>query len=196
MVARVVSSALKHVWTILQPLNLPMAVMGGIALARWQHVRATRDVDLLLALGNLELDQVLASLRAGDVHSKHTPPVVRVGSLNLVQLSYEAPETFLPVQIDLLMAETPYHHAALARRVSTQIPELQLDVAVLTCEDLILHKLLAGRLIDRADATALLRANRPTLEMPYLTQWLTRLGLDDSFGEIWSEAFPGESAPH
>jgi hypothetical protein len=39
--------ALKHVWVALQPLNLPMAVMGGIAVAAWKHVRATQDVDLL-----------------------------------------------------------------------------------------------------------------------------------------------------
>ena len=37
---------LRHVWVTLEPLELPMAVTGGIAMAAWKLVRATRDVDL------------------------------------------------------------------------------------------------------------------------------------------------------
>ncbi len=76
-----------------------------------------------------------------------------------------------------------------------RIPEVDLDVDVLTCEDLILHKLLAGRLIDRADGAALLRANGPHLDLAYLKQWVARLGLEILFDEIWSEACPGDAAP-
>jgi hypothetical protein len=36
--AEVVLKALKHVWVSLQPLQAPMAVMGGLALAAWRHV--------------------------------------------------------------------------------------------------------------------------------------------------------------
>jgi len=43
--------ALRHVWVTLEPLGLPMAVMGGIAVAASKHVRATQDVDLLLGAG-------------------------------------------------------------------------------------------------------------------------------------------------
>lgn len=38
--------ALRRAWLAIEPLGLPVAVMGGLALAVWQHVRATRDVDL------------------------------------------------------------------------------------------------------------------------------------------------------
>lgn len=195
MIANVVSQTLKHVWTALEPLNLPMAVMGGLALARWQHVRATRDVDLLLALGSLDLDKVLATLQARDVHARRSPPKVSLGSLSIVQLNYEVPETFIPVQIDLLLAESEYHRTALARSVSTRLPDMDLEVSVLTCEDLVLHKLLAGRIIDRADSAALLRANRDILEVTYLQEWVAKLELKAGFKEVWLEAFPGASLP-
>ena len=42
MPADAVLRALRHVWLTLEPLDLPMAVMGGIALATWKIVRATR----------------------------------------------------------------------------------------------------------------------------------------------------------
>jgi hypothetical protein len=195
MVARVVSQTLKHVWTVLQPLNLPMAVMGGIALARWQHVRATRDVDILLALGKLDLEAVLATLHMAGVQPKRSRAATPLGSLSIVQLTYELPETFLPVQVDLLIADSEYHQAALSRRIATCLPEMDLDVDVLTCEDLILHKLLAGRLIDLADAAALLRSNRGALDIPYLKQWTARLKLEAALADIWSEAFPGQMPP-
>ena len=79
------------------------------------------------------------------------------------------------------------------RRIPVQLPDLDVQVAVLTCEDLILHKLLAGRIIDRADAAALLRANRESLDLGYLRRWATQTGTPPELTEVWGEAFPGES---
>ena len=41
---------LKHVWATLGELNVPLAVMGGIAVPAWKYARATRDVDLLVGV--------------------------------------------------------------------------------------------------------------------------------------------------
>lgn len=49
MAAELVLDALKNVWLSLESLNVPRAVMGGLALAAWGHVRATRDVACLSA---------------------------------------------------------------------------------------------------------------------------------------------------
>jgi hypothetical protein len=66
----------------------------------------------------------------------------------------------------------------------------------LSCEDILILKMTAGRIIDRADAAALLRLNRVGLNLAYLTRWVTQLNLGAEWNEIWSEAFPGEpSAP-
>jgi hypothetical protein len=66
---------------------------------------------------------------------------------------------------------------------------------VLSCEDLILHKLLAGRIIDKADCAFLVRVNRQDLDIGYLQHWVTTLSLAPRWQEIWSEAFPGEDSP-
>jgi hypothetical protein len=55
--------------------------------------------------------------------------------------------------------------------------------------------LVAGRLIDRADAAILLRENRDAIHLQYLNNWVASLGLAAEFAEIWQEAFPGESSP-
>ena len=46
-------------------------------------------------------------------------------------------------------------------------------IDVLNGDDLIMFKLLAGRMIDRADAAMLLRENREAIDFGYLLSWVT-----------------------
>jgi hypothetical protein len=75
------------------------------------------------------------------------------------------------------------------------VARLDFEIAVLSCEDVILHKLIAGRIIDRADVVALLRANRAQLNFVYLREWVDRLGLSGEWAAIWDDAFPAEPLP-
>lgn len=195
MVAEAVLRSLRHVWLTLEPLGLPMAVIGGIALATWKYVRATRDVDLLLGIAEHDLGDVLDRLRAAEIRPKHDPPVRTVGQLDVVQMLYEPPETFIDLQVDLLLARSGYPLDALDRRIPTQLPDLDIEIAVLACEDLILHKLLAGRIIDRVDSAALLRANRKTLNLDGLARRTRELGIGGEYAEVWNDVFPGEPVP-
>jgi hypothetical protein len=108
---------------------------------------------------------------------------------------YTPPGEFYDVQFDLFLAESELQKSAISRRVEREVPGLSRPVAVLSCDDLILFKLVAGRVIDRADAAMLLRENREAIDFDYLLSWITRLGLRSEFLEIWSEAFPEEEAP-
>ena len=192
MAADVVLRALKHVWTSLEPLNVPMALMGGLALAAWKHVRATRDVDLLVSLGDQSPELIIQSLEQAGLRTKRQPPVQQLGPSRLVQLLYAPPSSLLDLQVDLLLADSEYQRAALDRRVPVQLPGVDIEIFVLACEDLILHKLAAGRVVDRVDAAALLRANRLALDMTYLQSWLRRVATASDWAEVWREAFPGE----
>jgi hypothetical protein len=195
MAGEFVLRTLAHVWAALAPARLPVAVMGGLALAVWKHVRATRDVDLLIEFNPADLPKLVATLRAAGLRAKHGATPTRLGELELVEFLYEPPDTFLDVQVDVLVAQSDYHHAALRRRIATRLPGSDLEISVLACEDLILHKLLAGRVIDRYDATALLRTNRPQLDVGYLLRWAEHLRVTGELGEVWQEACPGEVFP-
>jgi len=82
-----------------------------------------------------------------------------------------------------------------ARRVPTILPDLDIEIAVLACEDMILHKLLAERVIDLADAAALLRANRQSLDFAYLGNCAQELHLAASLERAWHAAYPDEPLP-
>jgi hypothetical protein len=186
---------LDHAWKTLASLNTPVAVMGGLALVRWKRFRATKDVDLLVDLGDLPADELIRRLQQAGFRSKRSEPLIRLTDAEFVQLWYEPPDTFIDVQVDFMLARTPLQKEAIARRVRLPADELGIETAVVSCEDLILLKMSSGRLIDRADAVDLLAANRESLDIDYLLRWCGRLDLLHALGEVWSEALPTEPFP-
>lgn len=195
MVADVLLTALAHAWRTLDAAGMQMAVMGGIALASWKYVRATRDVELLVGLSGRTEEELLEHLRAASILPRRQPAITSLGRLRLIQCTYEPPETFLDLQIDLLLAECQYQLQALNRRVPIQLAGIDASVFVLACEDLILHKLLAGRIIDRVDCVSLMQLQRENLDWHYLRQWAKQLSLSDGLDETWHEAFPTSALP-
>jgi hypothetical protein len=183
---------LRNLWRLLQLLDTPAALMGGLALSVWKHVRSTRDVDLLLGVEYSQVNAFLEKMRAAGFRAKHEPPVISLGKLKILQLLYEPPDSFMDMQVDFLLADTPYLRQALDRRIKAVLPDSDVQVDVLTCEDLILHKLLAGRLIDKADVAALLSHASGNLDRVYLSTWLNKLDLRADFAAIWQEAIPGQ----
>jgi hypothetical protein len=169
--------------------------MGGIALTVWNHPRATRDVDLLVGIDSDNLQSVIDRLFSSGCRPKKSPPLITIGSHHFAQFLYTPPGEVYDVQVDLLLAESDFQESAIARRVGCIVPGVSRPIAVINCDDLILFKLLAGRVIDRADAAMLLRENREAIDFEYLLSWISRLALRSEFLEIWSEAFPEEAAP-
>jgi hypothetical protein len=172
-----------------------MALMGGVAVAVWKHLRTTHDVDVLIGLNHLSPDELLKLLQGHGFHPKRFPAMVQVGEHRFFQLLYEPKDAFMDIQVDLLLADSEYQLEALSRRVPRRITNLDCETFVLSCEDLILHKLLAGRVIDRADCAYLVRFNKPDLDFAYLKKWVPKLGLELLWREIWDEACPGEASP-
>lgn len=164
-------------------------------MAAWKYPRMTRDVDLILGIGSMPADAVLKSLLAAGFRAKHGPVVRSREDLRLLQVEFEPKDMFVSNPVDLLLADSEYHRHALGRAVPFRLSEVPDELRVLTCEDLILHKLLAGRMIDRSDTAALIRANRDTLDFHELSKRVQSLSLRSEFMEIWNEASPGEPLP-
>jgi hypothetical protein len=195
MASDAVVSVLNHVWNVLEPLGHPCALMGGMALAVWSHPRYTRDVDILVGIKGDELKSLLASLEASGCRPKQLPIPNTVGNHSFIHLLYTPPDEFYDVQFDLLLAEMPLEVSALNRTVEVEIDGIDLPLKVLSCEDLILFKLNAGRIIDRADAAMLLRENIDELDIKYLSGWVAQLDMSNEFQQIWIEALPSREMP-
>jgi hypothetical protein len=69
MAASAITEALTRVWAALEPLNFPMALMGGLAVAVWKHPRNTRDVDIPVDVRDANLDELIEALKRAGVRS-------------------------------------------------------------------------------------------------------------------------------
>ncbi len=181
-----VFTTLAHVWQALERARIEGALMGGLAVSAWGYFRATRDVDLLIAVADWsEAERRLVA--AGFQMSRVRAPK-RLDKLHVVKTECRLPDVRWELEVDFLLAETPYHRQAIARSVLFTFPNMTTTIRVLTCEDVILHKLDAGRLLDLADGVELLRTNRTTIDNAYLDQCADELGTRAALHEVRQRA--------
>ena len=154
--------------------GIQYALAGGWAYSALVEPRATTDIAVLLLLEQPSRDRLQALLSplfdSTIVHPAamvfHGISIWRcVGVLNNQE-----------VVIDMLLADSEYLRTALSRR--RQILLGAVPVSILTLEDLILLKTLAGRLQDQADLEKIrLRQDELHVDWTYVGEWTARLGL-------------------
>lgn len=135
------------------------ALIGGLALARYNVVRATQDVDLLAdALRADDIDRELGAVGYECLHRSPDAATYLRGD----------------ERIDLLYASRPAARRLLASAGAYQTPLGAVRVVAL--EGLIAFKLQGlvndpRRTQDLEDIRALLRANRDTVDLPQLREY-------------------------
>lgn len=140
-------------------MSIQWVLIGALAANRYRNTpRLTNDIDLLLAdagKGIDELEFVLAN--AGwSVHRADPSGDL----LRLVHKNFGV--------ADLLVSGTDYQRLAIQRAVQEHIDNEV--VKVLTVEDVIIHKLIAGRYQDLADIEAILETEL-TFDAAYVEHW-------------------------
>ena len=153
-------TALSALGALLDGLGIRWVLIGALAANRYRaSPRLTQDVDLLLADSGPGIDALESGLRdAGWTVRRASPD----GEL----LRLRHPELGIA---DLMIAGTDYQREAMrrARRESTGEGT---SANVLAPEDVIVHKLIAGRTQDLADIEAILDA-KVALDEAYIERW-------------------------
>jgi hypothetical protein len=195
MFGEMVARTLRETWAVAEELKLPTAVMGGIALSASFHPRNTRDVDLLVGIDGTNPESLLAALESRRYRPIRTPALTTVGVDRFFQFYYTPLGAYVDIKVDMLLAESPLQREALRRRIPVDWANMQLHVEAISCEDLILFKLAAGRPIDEADVVALILANRDHIDYAYLRKWLPQIQRVGRWGMCWRRAVPDRADP-
>lgn len=155
-------TALSALAAILRQLGIRWALIGALAANRYRaSPRLTQDVDLLLADTGPGIEALEAAARAAGWDVRRASPE---GEL----LRLRHPEFGIA---DLLIAGTDYQQQAIRRAREEPIGNGE-NAPVLTPEDVIVHKLIAGRTQDLADIEAILAA-KVALDESYIERWAT-----------------------
>ena len=173
----------------LERLGIPYMVTGGQAVLLYGEPRLTRDIDVTLGTDPSRLREVLDWVESNGWRVLVETPADFVG--RTMVLPCLDPAT--GIRIDLVFSFSLYEQQALkrARRVSMG----KAEVCFASLEDLIIHKIIAGRPRDLEDVRNVLLKNR-TFDLHYTQDWLRQFDRSlgqrslQQFEKLWLEAQP------
>lgn len=147
-----IPTLLADAWSALRHAGVTCAVIGGCARNAYAEVRATKDVDLVV-----EADPAVYRAAVEALASRGFVRAAVVGARDGEVPDLELFRDPAGRRIDLLFAHTEFERSALSRRTPRE-PYAGVTVSVVSPEDLIVYKIIAGRPQDRLDVHALLDA--------------------------------------
>ncbi|TKS59724.1 MAG: hypothetical protein EWM72_01909 [Nitrospira sp.] len=168
------AEALADLLTELDHRGVQYALAGGWAFSALVEPRATTDIDLLILL-DPPSRETIQSL----VSSVFSSTIVHPSPMKMKGISIWRGVGLRDKQevvVDFLLADSAFLQSALARK--QQITLGAQLVSILTLEDLMLMKMIAGRLQDLADLEKIeARKTQLQIDWSYVEQWKTTLGL-------------------
>jgi predicted nucleotidyltransferase len=160
---------------LFEQLDVPYAVMGGLAVRAHGIPRPTYDVDLAILVDRQQLAVVIHEIRqlGYDVPEQYDKGWVdTVSGLPFIKAA-----TFIEgrsLVADIFLAETDFLRCLISRRIRDTVNGF--EAWLVTAEDLILLKLIANRPRDIADIVDILTMQL-RLDDAYLHRWADILGV-------------------
>jgi predicted nucleotidyltransferase len=151
--------------TCLKKHQIPYMVIGGQAVLLYGEPRLTRDIDITLG-ANLDALNTLLDV-INDLSLKPLPEDINTFVAKTMVLP--ALDENTGIRVDFIFSFTPYESEAIAR--SRQVEMLGTEVFFATPEDVIIHKIFAGRPLDIEDVKSIVIKNKD-LDLGYVRAWL------------------------
>lgn len=144
-------------------------IIGGQAVLIHGRPRMTEDVDVTLGIDVDDFERLLEvcrplGLTAIPENPRHFAEEKRV---------LPTQESHAKVRVDFIFSITPYERQAIQR--AKKVPMAGYPVRFASAEDLLIHKVFAGRAIDLEDAKEVLLRHRGQLDRAYIRKWLKML---------------------
>jgi predicted nucleotidyltransferase len=163
-----VTTLLASLTSELDRRGIRFMLIGGQAVLLHGEARFTADVDITLDAG----PAALSELRAACDTLRLTPVAPASESLEtFVRRTFVLPARHAAtgIRVDFIFSTTPYEAEAVSR--AQRVPVGGTPVPFATAEDLVIHKLFAGRARDVEDVAGVVRRRGATLDWAYLERW-------------------------
>jgi predicted nucleotidyltransferase len=169
---------LKKISRELRKAFIPYMVIGGQAVLLYGEPRLTKDIDITLGIGVKELNKIKKIVSI-------------IGLKILVKKEFVEKNMVLPtieeksgIRVDFIFSYSPYERQAIERGKDIKLGRTFVRFASL--EDVVIHKVIAGRARDIEDIKSILIKN-PTYDSGEIIKWLKEF--EDSLGENFLEVF-------
>ncbi|MFA5031479.1 MAG: nucleotidyltransferase [bacterium] len=154
---------------ILKKTRIPYMIIGGQAVLLYGEPRLTKDIDITLGIGIDELDKII------DIMKKIGLKALCENVKSFVKETYVLPTQNVKnsIRVDFIFSYTVYERQAIKRVNKIKINTGFVNFA--SIEDLIIHKIFAGRKRDIEDVKTIILKN-PKIDKKYIKYWLKKFG--------------------
>ena len=168
--------------------HIPYMIIGGQAVLLYGRPRLTRDIDITLGVDTDRFTSIERICKELGLEILAENP--RDFATKTKVLPAEDPHS--KIRVDFIFSFTPYETQAIERANEVLLEDCPVRFA--SREDVIIHKMVAARPVDREDVRHMLAKNRGTVDLAYLTDWLREFsqlpgheGILQDFETLWNE---------
>lgn len=164
-------------------------IIGGQAVLLYGEPRLTKDIDVTLGIGVEGLGQVSQSVQNLRFKILVPDPGNFVKETMVLPTHHEESG----IRVDFIFSHSLYEHQAIqnAKRVKLG----QQEVCFASLEDVIIHKIIAGRPRDLEDIRSVILKN-PEFNLKYIEKWLLEFdaSLEGNFLELFRKTLSSLNA--
>ena len=172
-------SLLERMARALETARIPYMIIGGQAVLLYGEPRLTKDIDVTVGIDLKRLKELVAV--AG---SLGLDPLANPDEFTRQTMVLPCSDPSTGIRVDFILSFSPYEQTALGRAQRVKVGNA--GVLFVSLEDLVIHKILAGRPRDLEDVRHVLLRN-PTADLSYIREWLREFS--DSSGESFLTTF-------
>ncbi len=169
---------LKKIANELNAHNIPYMVIGGQAVLIYGEPRLTKDIDITLGVGVSKLNEINSIVKKLNLKILVDENFVQNTMVLLVI------DEKTGIRVDFIFSFSLYEKQAIKR--ATDIKFGNTIVKFASLEDLVIHKIIAGRAIDIEDIRSIILKN-PDYDTRYIKKWLHKF--DESLNEKFLKVF-------
>lgn len=149
----------------LQRREISFMLIGGQAVLVHGEPRLTQDIDVTLGIGPARVEDVMAACEAMGLETLPEDPV------GFARRTFVLPaaDPHLRIRVDFIFSTTPFEALAISRAVAIEVAGIRVPYA--SAEDLLLHKMFAGRPRDIEDARGVVARQGDRLDWDYIENW-------------------------
>lgn len=177
---------LVNVAKVLNQLNIPYIVSGGVAILIWGRPRFTADIDIVMELKDSDVDKLERGLLKKSKGSYIDVNSIRQALADKSEFNFIDNETGMKVDFWVLKENDPFDISRMNRKVAKKIFGEKIYFS--SAEDLILSKLIwykispSERQMD--DVKSIFKISGTKLNKKYLNKWAEKLALSQLLNKL------------
>lgn len=146
--------------------KIPYMIIGGQAVLLYGTPRLTRDIDITLGVDTDKFSCIKNICK--NLKLKLLPEDSEDFAKDTKVLPAE--ETESRIRVDFIFSFTLYEQRAIKRAKDIIMDDYPVKFA--SCEDVIIHKMVAGRAVDEEDVKNILTKHKNSTDLKYIKKWL------------------------